>query len=168
MPEAERWTPAEKDAYWAELNKLELERREVGAERQRIDSVRRKMIEKINDIEELENAINREKRSIVCSLLERREHLMEEYISAERAMKHISDLQRELNRLETSFHHLPHGSREEIELQRNINEKKYDLRVWEEGLAELQKVEDELARSDVFSWTTPPEYCDVPLLTARA
>lgn len=167
VPGADRWTAAERETYLAELRKLELERQAVGAERQRIDTVRRKMIEKINDIEELENAINREKRNIVCGLLERRENLLQEYLSTEHALRHIADLRRDISRMESSLHQLPGGSRDQIELQRSINEKKYDLRVWEEGLTELKKVDDELARSDVFSWTSPPEYCGLPLLTAH-
>jgi hypothetical protein len=164
-PGAERWTQSERASYLNELHKLELERQAVDTERQRIESVRRKMIAKINDIEELETTINHEKRNIVCGLLERREDLMRDYISLEHAQRHISDLGHEVRRMESQLSRLPHGSREEIELQRNINEKKYDIRVWEEGLAELKKVEDELARSDVFSWASPLEYCEKPLTT---
>lgn len=160
-PGAEKWTPAERETYLAELRKLELERQAVGAERQRIDTVRRKMIEKINDIEELENTINREKRTIVCGLLERREELVREYTSPEYAQRHIDALKREVARLEATGRGLP-SEREELEVERSISEKNYDLRVWAEGLAELKKVDEELARSDVFSWSEAPEFCGIP------
>jgi len=166
VPGAEKWTPAERDTYLNALNTLERERRAVGAERQRIDMVRRKMIEKINDIEEIESTINREKRNIVCGLLERREQLLQEYISGEHALKHIGDLRREISRMESARLLLPVNSRQELELERSISEKKYDLRVWEEGLGEIKKVEEELARSDVFSWSSPAEYCEVPLIAS--
>jgi septal ring factor EnvC (AmiA/AmiB activator) len=162
VPGSDRWTQEQKDTYLAEMRELERQRLEVGAERQRIDSVRRKMIEKINDIEELESSINREKRQIVCGLLERRETLMQEYTSVDHAQKHIAELRRDVHRMEGAQARLPAGGREQIEIQRSINEKKYDIRVWEEGLAELKKVEAELAGSDVFSWSQIPEYCDLP------
>jgi hypothetical protein len=162
VPGAEKWTPAERETYLAEIHKLELERQAVGAERQRIDTVRRKMIEKINDIEELENTINREKRAIVCGLLERREELVREYTSVEYAQRHIDALKREVARLEATRRGVP-SEREELEVDRSISEKNYDIRVWTEGLAELKKVDEELARSDVFSWSEAPEFCGWPV-----
>ena len=101
VPGAEKWTAAERETYLEELNKLERERKVVGAERMRIDNVRRKMIEKINDIEELENSINREKRTIVCGLLERREALVQEFTTVDHAQKHIAELGREVRLLES-------------------------------------------------------------------
>lgn len=164
VPGAERWTQEQRDTYMAELRRLEKERLELSADRQRVEAVKRKMIEKINDIEDLEKTINTEKRHIVCTLLDRHNALLQEYTSVDHAEKHIAELRRDIIRMEAARARWSPESRDAIELERSIAEKKYDMRVWQEGLNELKKIEQELAGSDVFSWSQLPDYCDLPLI----
>jgi hypothetical protein len=164
VPGAERWTQEQRDTYLAELRRLEKERLELSVDRQRVEAVKRKMIEKINDIEDLEKTINTEKRHIVCTLLDRHNALLQEYTSADHAEKHIAELRRDIIRMEAARARWSPESRDAIELERSIAEKKYDMRVWQEGLNELKKIEQELAGSDVFSWSQLPDYCDLPLI----